>query len=704
MNEQDMNSHEHDMNESGIHRRLRHGLGAAAESVDASSVASGLADIQHTARHRTRRRNTIVGVTSSVVVVALVGMFATIVGSDDEAIQTYTSTPPTTEAQEPAELVPDPSLPADPMTPAVTVAPQPSPDSAGEIIQVAASAMPSVSRDDDVYYQWLLPWHDGFIAAGFEIAPTPLPDVLTEELAALFPDEINDLFPDGLPATQNEALDVLSEAGLFGVALDVINANPDLQAAFMPAVPSAPPQVPEMRAETSPDGVDWDEIDITLPEGLIDVYAATSTGDRLVVAGRPDLAVVDARTYDVVVASTTDLQTWDVSVIPMDVPAIVPDSMNFVVWARLFSANEHGWVVMVERSGHLDLLDDNGHSSEPMPNGEGMSIMTWGTSDQIDFTWDELGIDPALGELLDYTNPENRQMWAGTWDGAPVRTFEPAYSWLSAIDDGFVAGMENTADIADIDRIAFSTDGLSWTPLAGIPDTEMVTAVFEADDEILVVTTNREKVPHSYRFANPTAAGQPVDLPGLPRYVDPMGISETHSGATVVEVSPPLEYPYPEVVITAEHDGFQLTTVLSDGIDSYELVEAASGEVVASEVIDLRTATPDEDGRYENRTDSITGLTIFDAVSGDEIVTIPYDVWNVEASEAWEAAGDVYDDGLEYVLLTTDGDRWMTSGLDRGAFPSLSDYGWGQTMIASNGETIVMGGFEFGFSVFQLER
>jgi hypothetical protein len=103
---------------------------------------------------------------------------------------------------------------------------------------VAVSAPLGGSSEESEYVpvQWLVPWDDGFLAAGVTYTPPPLADQLPPEIVALFPPEVTALFPDGPPHTQQEAIDILNEAGLMDVVMDVLTEHPDA----MDALQSAP--------------------------------------------------------------------------------------------------------------------------------------------------------------------------------------------------------------------------------------------------------------------------------------------------------------------------------------------------------------------------------------------------------------------------------------------------------------------------------
>jgi|GEM_PF-2560868 len=71
------------------------------------------------------------------------------------------------------------------------------------------------------YGEWIVPWDDGFLAGSISFLPQPLPDELPEDVIALFPQEVIDLFDGDLPDTIAEAIEQISEAGLLDVVSEI---------------------------------------------------------------------------------------------------------------------------------------------------------------------------------------------------------------------------------------------------------------------------------------------------------------------------------------------------------------------------------------------------------------------------------------------------------------------------------------------------
>jgi hypothetical protein len=165
---------------------------------------------------------------------------ATDVADEPEA----TEEPDATDATDEPDATWAPTVEAAPEAPSLVT-------STAVAVSAPFEAMVEASQYSPV--RWLVPWDDGFLALGIEYPAQPLPEQLPPEVAELFPPEVVALFPDGLPPTQQEAMDILNEAGLFDMVMDVLDENPEA----MDAVQSAPRPAPELMASWSTDGDLW---------------------------------------------------------------------------------------------------------------------------------------------------------------------------------------------------------------------------------------------------------------------------------------------------------------------------------------------------------------------------------------------------------------------------------------------------------------
>lgn len=249
--------------------------------------------------------------------------------------------PPATDRADvtgPTEPAPPTTTPTEEVDSAPTDSPQ-----MAESAATPANAPFDTSMDDPdfVPVQWLVPWDDGFLAVGVRHPPQPLPDQLPPEIAELFPPEVVALFPDGLPPTQQEAMTMLEEEGLFDAVMDVLNEHPEA----MDAVQSMPLPDTELLATWSTNGDAWTPTELSLPAPVGDVARVAFSDDRLTVAGSILPAGDDA--WTVTVSSTTDLQDWETASFSVAKPEEMSEVEEFWVAPITVAANAEHWVVRI---------------------------------------------------------------------------------------------------------------------------------------------------------------------------------------------------------------------------------------------------------------------------------------------------------------------------------------------------------------------
>jgi hypothetical protein len=534
--------------------------------------------------------------------------------------------------------------------------------------RIAATGGPGAGPppEGEVPTEWLVPWRDGFLTGGVSYPAQPSPVEISEETRALFPQEIVDLFPDGMPATLDEAGDVLAEAGLLDEALAILGQNESARAEVY-AVPAGEPQ---LVAWYSTDGRQWEPVDIAMPPGLDWVQSVVVAGDRLVAYGLVDPgadAEVDAAARPpsiAAVASTTDLVEWSMQTIEPAVDPAVQAIARVGVNVDTVAANASGWVAAV--------------SSYPDPDFESLlpdtvdtdDVAGWGTSDtglQVDigdpdgettslhFSWEELGIDD---ELRDRLLGGDASYWHGSWGGAVTEVeltdvgpagYRP-FPHLAATDAGFVV-------VSDVVR--FSPDGLTWSS-SPAPDSA-VTGVMSIGDG-LILFADRSDLTTVYRTDATGGDWREIEVPDAPARLTPT-FGSVASPAQVLDSYVPPPYVGPEVVV--EHEGYRLTTQDSSDATRYELVDLGSGELASSERVDAGgdwgVTGPFQFLRYEER-----GIVLLDPDTGAELVVVPLEVVSRAAEAAWseqdETDGPVYAPDL-WVVATPDGERWLVEDL-----------------------------------------
>ena len=240
--------------------RVRRELDVAATRIDIGNSATGLEAIHADARRRRLRRTGLTAL--GVVAVAAAGIGALLVTGDPEADRisgadptttspapaTTSSTPTTTSpaattttssgrTNVPVTTVPGATGDGDPADASVSVPPPRVVQAdAGTAVEVPGLLGQSPAATGNGWTDWLVPWRGGFLAATTEVIQ-PRPEPLSEELQSRFPQEVNDLFPDGLPPTLNEAQQILAEAGLLDEVTEIVSNDPELYDALYAATP-----------------------------------------------------------------------------------------------------------------------------------------------------------------------------------------------------------------------------------------------------------------------------------------------------------------------------------------------------------------------------------------------------------------------------------------------------------------------------------
>ncbi len=217
----------------------------AAASIDVGNPDDARADVHGIAHRRRMRTRVAAGLGVVALVVGGAVAFAALGQSDDPDM--LVSADPTVPTDEVADTAPIDSAATTP-TSTIPVVEQP--------------RVPGVAVDAPTETAFAFPWRDGFVAGSVVFPPQLLPAELPPEIAALFPQEVIDLFAGDLPATIDEATTMLSEAGLLDEVSAIISANPEASAAIYGEPNTDPPTVD---ARFTTDGEAWETIEMTLP-------------------------------------------------------------------------------------------------------------------------------------------------------------------------------------------------------------------------------------------------------------------------------------------------------------------------------------------------------------------------------------------------------------------------------------------------------
>ena len=631
---------------------IRSSMIDAAASIDVGDLDAARADVRSVVRRRRVRARFGAGFgVAALVIGGAIVMTAgsdepdTLVSADPTLVESPVATVATVESTSPAEVAPT--------APTVVVLDRPGVAGAG-----AGQGAP-------VAAEWATPWRDGFLVGSSVFPPQPLPERLPDEVRALFPQEVLDLFVDGLPATIAEATEMLSAAGLLDEVSTVISEHPEASAAIYGEPVTT---TPTLEARFTTDGVTWEPVEMTLPPGASYLASVTAVDDRLVVAYGEQFAIEPDRepsvnTATVKIASTTDLTNWTIQEIGPSAPPIeLPDGIERSVSAQGLVANGSGWAVTVYESIQPDvqrLLPDDVRARLDEENAEGngygvsyddtgVSIEYYGTDgtpmQSVRFEWDELGIGPDVVAYLS-DNEFRPQVWAAAWDGEPVRSDGPVGSGLLvATAAGFLQWGEQTW---------FSADGLTWTasPLP-VPNGSVNTAI-AFDGGVVVVSVDADGVIRLHRLDETGGSPEPLDVPGLPEVFQAGYGSPWAPGSAIVLDAAVPDRPAP---LEIDVEGYRLT------IDRYTgaltLTDLATGAQVASE-------RGESVGSVESAFSyDVDGLTVRDSATGDVLVVIPTDTMR-QAEEATFGAfeGDEYVPDY-WLLATADGERFVVDDLD----------------------------------------
>ncbi len=665
-------------NDDQLHSSLEHGLAAAADGVDPGEPTAVLGAVRSTVQRRRRRRQVITGVAAAgALAVSGVGI-ANVVSTDgNDLIVSAPADEPaatTVDAGTGAGSSSDDSI-ADEAVPAAESVEAPPVDSVrtdptatGEPLRVTPSRTEalddgglSVEQRNSGGAQ-LFEWNDGFLALYTEYTPQLLPTELPESVVAQFPQEVQDLFVDGLPPTIDEAIAMLEDAGLFDEVSDIVTSNLEVQEAIY-----GEQSEPVTTVRTSSDGVEWSDVAASFPVPPSQWMTTSSTGDRFVIVtqtgggfgAESDVDPEVAPTMDV--WSSIDLVTWESQTVTLPTtPADRPEFLTTNSSVQSVAVGRDAWVLTVgtftdfdttafldvadvERSqtGELSIdtsFDEEGFTIEIHEFGDGTSDDDFSDeaseSRSIRRTWAEVGLEGSpyddVGSAVAYSAP---------WGGEPAqvevgRAVESGQ--LVAIDDGFAAFGEG---------LALSSDGVTWSPVA-LPVDGFADWVIDTEDGLFVSVSSFEGTALRYRFDRASSEFTPVDLDDVPfgypeqRDRGAVVLTDTGGGGDDAIGSG-------GSLAVAEVDGYRFeldyrvdTTSTAGGEPigsvTYTLTDVASGAVVSTETLDSAG-----DGEFEFAKEEYDvgpgeeeGFRLLDPATGEDLVEVPYSMMTFTSLDA----------------------------------------------------------------------
>jgi hypothetical protein len=649
---------------------LRRGLDDLAGSIDVGDL-----DLQavHSSARR-RRLRVRLGASLGVAALAVGATVAVVAFNADDEPDTLATAD--VEEQDDSDVAPttvDETPPSTELstTPALSV----------EVVERAVTVGQRVGVGGAPQFgEWTVGWQDGFLVGAQSFTPQPLPDELPEEVVALFPQEVLDVFGGELPATISEATQMLSEAGLLETVTDIIADNPAASEAIYSVETEVTPPTLDVRFTT--DGVTWEPVEMTLPPDASYFNGVATVDGRLVVSyGLQDPTTGASADGIARVASTENLVDWTVQEIVVAPPPVeLPTGALWSVYLSGVTANEAGWVASVYAGVEFDpvrLLPDevraeyeqseDGYSSSLDDTGISLERFVGGQTETDKYTWDELGISPDVAAYLTGQNYEPT-MWTATWDGMPTASPTPGPTQqIVATPAGFV-GLD--------DRIWFSADGLTWAASPLPVEDDYVSSSFTFDGGIIAFVNTRDGV-RILRLDERGGSPEWLDIPGLPE--SPQSAFGVGSRLGVVMDAAEPGPPPPPLVVEA--DGHRLTIDNATGI--VEVVELATDEIVAT--ADFMRGL-DDDGPIVFDRD---GVTVTDPVTGVEVVVFPAD--ELEAASMARYETEPPSEMEEYrpdmwLLATLDGETFVLDDLDDGTGDSY----YGPGTLAANGSRLLL--------------
>lgn len=693
--------------------RVRDGLEHEAGCIDVGDAAHGLAGAHRTARHRHRRNVLAVAAACTLAVVTGAAIIAAVSGNEPDSIRV--DTPPTTlpdpdasdddgadpeEAAELAEVADDPIVAEQSIEPATEPAlvGVPSPTViTGAARRARGAPVRGFEPGGFQVVESIFPWQDGFLIAQVdEIQPSPPP--LSDELNSRFPQEVLDLFPDGLPPTLDEATEVLSEAGMLMDVVEIIDADPELQAALF-----GEPVTSVLRLDFSTDGETWTSLQATVPQEVTRIEHVTVVDDRLVVVGSPPTPS-NSVPESIGVAWTTDLVDWQVDTLPVDVPPPLPTSffVDFGAFEPLL-ANGAGWLLRTEMWVDIDaqpFLPDEfqdsqyGHGSRWTETG--LRITPWDeagerSSDAVTIGWAELGLDDtqrAFLQSLDRSDGPQSLAWGGSWDSPAQEVGNVAHQEIVVLHDGFVE-FTRTED----ERVArFTRDWQTWDAVDGLPPNHWISSTLHLEDATVVVTRDSTDETHAHLVSDGAQTWTPIEIDGLPILgPNPTGTRETRNGATIVDAQPPQEY---EVSGTIDLGTMRLTLTDTRTTRAYELVDMASGDIVAAEETAVLEIV-DQRAPFQHLREGVETVIVSDSVTDSELASIPLDDYRSARSDMeaeWYESYRLRRPWDLWLVATTDGVNWVVDEL--GVIDAFGDQEWFPPAVAANAGTVLVSGPE----------
>ncbi len=682
--------------DSGLHERMTW----IGDQIPVHPSGDDLIGIERTAGRRTRRRRVMAGLIGAGVLVAGAFVAVDLVDGDDDGSDSIALTadepePPAEEEQGTGAAEDDDASTSEsegdevepPTDPADDAVAADGDDGVGTVTAIDAASgsttmataerttVENASAAGDRSDARIVAWQDGFLSVETRYAAQPLPTDFSEEITALFPEEVIDLIQSAQPTTIEEATTLLSEAGLLGEVTSVLSEHPEAS----DAIYSIERPQPETIARISRDGLEWEQIDFDPP--VTEWYGGQevhSDGSRLVLWETvftqppepvdPTSSLFEPSALQAVrFVTTTDLVNWEVIDVPVASPGSVPEFFFEMAFPSSVAVEGDRFVLEIDWNRQPDLTamfaDELAERPETAEMGMGASTDGTGVTlelysaegvgiERITRTWAELGIDPLTEEEF-YRGRRTTQV--GSFDG----TLGPS----SEIEGyGTVVGVDGAGFLRIGVPSFFSVDGVEWAEIdtlggGGSP----VGLVLQHEGRVIAFASAGPEEPGvPFELDLDDLLWRPTDGPTVPANSYPSGGGPAVvSSAVLYQVSPPYDPEPFEATATIEVDGYVVTQTQTHRGEGYTL--ARDGVEIVSEYVEWAgDVSWGEDGPFEHRRFENDGSVITDPDTGEDLVTIT----NADMSELWmqlERSIPVDETWVEPEtrLLATDGERWL---------------------------------------------
>lgn len=722
------------------HDSISDDLAAVADDIDVGDADAMLTAVRGAATARRRRRSAVLGV-AAVGTLAVSGIVLANVVSDDgsaDVLLSADSVPTSTEAPADVDTAPPTVVPVVPATvPAAT----------GEPIPVQVVPANSILTSDPAFESeadfgnapQLFAWQDGFLAVRRDFEPQPLPTELPPEIVEQFSPEVVEFFADGLPPTIDEAIAQLEEAGLLDEVTAVVTSNPDV----FDAIYATPTEV-TVSVRFSTDGVEWSDVDANFPDELSQSYNVSVAGDRLVIVSDGREVGPEGRSEasgEMTVLSSTDLVEWSRQTIPLPAaPTDLPDFVRVDTYPENLVANADRWMLRISTFSDVDILslvDDDlrdrvqngsggyGMSSdadgitieiyEPQefePNGDEpldtTAMIPNEPTEQIRFTWNELGLDGEPDNL----NEQSSVAWTSDWVGAPVASTEAIagesdwYRTTTAVDAGFVTAAR--------DGVLFSADGITWSSVDA-PVEGYIDNLVPVGDEVVAFVTGVDGTTSQHQLDISTMTWTTIVIDGLP---ESFGVERSVNGAATLYENDSAGFGAGPTtsVGTAEVNGFLVelrrTFFYDSGGATYTVTDIASGEVVSTESSDdvVSEESPFEFAEESYDVAGEEGITFFDPATGEQMVKVPFEAMDyvVLDADGQPIPEQNFPDSEPSIpsrwMLATNGSSWIVEQLSEASSADTEEAYFGSEIgdVAVNGDTVLISKFDGTFLRYDL--